>query len=836
MTDQKSSLQAYLIREINDVLQRPMDIRPLLLWCDPHKEWQELLKLTAAKAAFDLWADDCNELVLRDRFAVEPRVPRVVWLPCSRSDIRWFKVFELEADAIWEKSLIEALREYGVDIPRENERDLLPVLAAHAKEWLDKPKETWKELTPGTAKGTLVDDQRMLEVLSGETGEFERLMQDNRFEIFARRAREDFGFADPTGRSEESWRVAATAQLLCTEAAEGCPQEPPSEAESIIPTGLCRDNALKLLRSWQAHIHHIEAFERIAIRADGTVGLSYWARNLVTQPRSLSSRAVEKVLFDKSAAELDQIDEVEVLTKTLAERLQDYKYRQQGFWETLATKKIGWGYLVRLGDAANVLLETKDLEKSWKSPGEAVDWYQSRGWQLDQVGETLFEESPDMPPQLQRVRDRLRRGYFRAIDRIGRVFSELISKDFSEIVHLPSVGEVVLEELERSKAPTALVYLDACRLEIGKRLAEILNSGEPVQRAKVLIAAAPTPTITELGMAFALPLRRDSLQVSLTPDGKRFRVSAEGFGGDLAVAEDRRKLLSAKIGAKECLSVADVLEGGKLKSVGKSRKPVVVLGTELDTEGHEGQLMLKGADEHLERYAKAVRALRDAGYRRVIIATDHGFFHWQPAKDERDDEKPSGELLWQSRRAMVGHDLSHMSAIGLPVTQSDLVAMVPRSVNAFKTYGGLGYFHGGATLQESIVPVIVAEWPAKASKITVVLKPIEFITSLNPRVQIESAYSEQGRLFGVDSALLVRRVFVRVRDPKSGKVVFKHPQPVTVEPGGESSTIQLDKADSAPLLKYGDRLDIEVIDADDDDLLTREKITLKVDIDDEWGY
>lgn len=58
-------------------------------------------------------------------------------------------------------------------------------------------------------------------------------------------------------------------------------------------------------------------------------------------------------------------------------------------------------------------------------------------------------------------------------------------------------------------------------------------------------------------------------------------------------------------------------------------------------------------------------------------------------------------------------------------------------VNAFKTYGGLGFFHGGATLQEIIIPVIYAEWPQKTTEITIVLKPVQFITSLTPRVQIE---------------------------------------------------------------------------------------------------
>ncbi|MBI2481029.1 MAG: hypothetical protein HYV60_21060, partial [Planctomycetia bacterium] len=70
-------------------------------------------------------------------------------------------------------------------------------------------------------KGGLVDDHRLLETLAGEAGEFDRLRADDLFEIFARRATEDFGLPDPSGADEQAWRVATTACLLCTDAAHG---------------------------------------------------------------------------------------------------------------------------------------------------------------------------------------------------------------------------------------------------------------------------------------------------------------------------------------------------------------------------------------------------------------------------------------------------------------------------------------------------------------------------------------------------------------------------------------------------------------------------------------
>jgi hypothetical protein len=841
MTFRLDSFGAWLVGVVQRVLTRQSSTPPLLLWCDPQREWRGLLEAAASAGGLELWADpDEHELLLRDRFYRTPRAPRVVWLPRAREEITWFKVFELEAEAVWEKSLLQGLREYGVVIPRDQEGELLSLLPAHAQEWFDEPRETWKELTPVTAKSTLVDDHRVLQALAGAEGEFGRLRDEARFAIFGRRAVEDFGLPDPTGQAEASWRIAATACLLCTEAADKNPHDPPGDRDKIIPPGLARDRALNLLKDWQSNVDLIPTFERWVPQADVTLGLTYWAKNLADPPGSYSSRAVEKTLFEGFAERLDRIEDIDTLTQALEEQLQIFTDRQAGFWERLARQpvlskaegKVGWSYLVRLAQAASLLVENAQVEGAWKTVPEALDWYGEWGWQLDQAGETLFEEWPDFPPVLHRIRARLRRGYLRATDRIGCAFSELLAHDERGLPGLPTAGEVLLQELEGEQTPTALVFLDAFRLDLGHRLAQGLNAGEPEPRARVSTAIAPVPSYTQLGMAFALPMRHNQLRVEFNAEREAFQVKAVNFEGDLTVAEQRRKWLRALWKVKKFLSIADVLDSDQLKEMRKPPRLIAVYGAELDKSGHDGQLQLTGAAEHLERYAKAIRRLREVGFDRVIVVTDHGFFHWQPDEDEVEETKPGGELLWTSRRAMVGRGLTHPTAVRLPVPQSDLEAMVPRSVNAFKTYGGLGFFHGGATLQELLIPVMVVKWPPKATKASVVLKPVGHITSQAPRVQVEAGLDSR-TLFGPDKHRLARQVMIKVRNPDTGKLVFKHPEPVTIEPGGAAIIVQLEIVEPKPNLARGSALVVEVRDADDEEILTREKVELGIDID-EW--
>ena len=119
-----------------------------------------------------------------------------------------------------------------------------------------------------------MDDHRLLQVLAGEEGEFLQLKEEDRFTIFACRATEEFGLPDPTGMDETDWRIAATACLLATEAAQGSPENPPTEGDRIIPAGLVRDRALRFLKSWRSHIQYISTFEALVQKADTTLGLT----------------------------------------------------------------------------------------------------------------------------------------------------------------------------------------------------------------------------------------------------------------------------------------------------------------------------------------------------------------------------------------------------------------------------------------------------------------------------------------------------------------------------------------------------------------------------------
>lgn len=828
------SFHSWLTKQIAQALNRTAGGLPLVIWCDPKRVWRDLL-VGAKDEAFEIWADEgVHELILRERLYKDPLTPKVIWLPIQREEITYLKVFELQAAEVREQSLERALSDYGIDIPSDRIDETGPQLPYILRDDFDLPLSDLKKMILPPSEVQSID---LLAILSNTGSPFQDLIPDELFPMFARKARMDYGLPDPILEDPDGWRESALASLLCTESASIYPHSPPSDADKIIPEGRNRKNALSLLYKWQKNIDLLESFEDLVRRADRRTSLQYWASGLNEFPAPLSSRCAEIALFKAECKRLSALDDFDNLARHLISKGDYYKEHAKSFWGRLAsgTSKVKWSLLEDMAFISALLHQNSGVEQRWSSPNDAVIWFTSLGWQVDQAGEILFKENLEMPSELIGVHLKLRKAYLRHLDRINRVFSELIANRGIESLLLPFTGKILGDYLKNAKEPIAVLVLDAFRYDLGCRLSEMLNKGEPAHRSEVRTAISPIPSATFLGMPLALPGLSDKLHAELAK--ATWKVSADDFEGDLALAYERRRWLKGALNIKEkgLLSVTELLASDpaviKPKSLGKL---VFAFGDEFDVTGHDGLLKISGSDENLERYAQAVRRLRSGGYSTIVVVTDHGFFHWEPDKDEVES-KPEGEIVWSSRRAVCGRDLKHPSALKLKATASDLECMVPRSINAFITYGGLGFFHGGTTLQELIIPVVIAKWPKKAQKIKVVLKPISQITSLSQRVEIAPGVSHVQKTLGghcaLDEKSLGRRVLVKVTSPSTGKAIFKS-DPIDIEPSGETKTVELKKVKGADA-RIDTKLEMMLVDDDDDEVLDRTDVALRVELD-EW--
>jgi hypothetical protein len=102
----------------------------------------------------------------------------------------------------------------------------------------------------------------------------------------------------------------------------------------------------------------------------------------------------------------------------------------------------------------------------------------------------------------------------------------------------------------------------------------------------------------------------------------------------------------------------------------------------------------------------------------VLVTSDHGFLYQEsfPGKADKSelDARPAG-LLRGKKRYLLGKNLGeasnvwHGSTRNTAGTETDMEFWIPKGANRFHFAGGARYIHGGAMLQEIVIPVITVK-------------------------------------------------------------------------------------------------------------------------------
>ncbi len=267
---------------------------------------------------------------------------------------------------------------------------------------------------------------------------------------------------------------------------------------------------------------------------------------------------------------------------------------------------------------------------------------------------------------------------------------------------------LVAPRLQESGRRVAYFLIDALRYELGVALQQQLAEDDAVE---LQAAYAQLPSITLVGMA------------SLLPDaGKRLSLARKNDGfvpmiGDAVVSNvsQRMEVLRKQYG--------DRFAEMKLHDFIRSRKKLpgtvhllVLRSVDIDSQlENNPETTLSLIHDTLKRIRVAIHKLKKAGFNDVIIATDHGFFLNAQAEAGDVCSKPSGHWVNVHERCLLGDGTadSHsfvVSADKLGIRGDFAQAAGPRSMAPYRS--GMLYFHGGASLQEAVVPVLTAKLEA----------------------------------------------------------------------------------------------------------------------------
>ncbi|HQM02563.1 MAG TPA: PglZ domain-containing protein, partial [Ruminococcus flavefaciens] len=220
-------------------------------------------------------------------------------------------------------------------------------------------------------------------------------------------------------------------------------------------------------------------------------------------------------------------------------------------------------------------------------------------------------------------------------------------------------------------------------------------------------AISPIPSETRFGMAALLPHKILSYDNGM--------VSVDGLPTNSIVARDA--VLKAKQESYAAIGYEDInsMSRAELRSYMADKSLVYIYHNVIDNTGeHNEKRVFDVAETAINEILMLVRKLYNSlQISNFYIAADHGFLYRNNRVEE--SSKYSNIVSMHPTEASKRYVLSDDGSFAIPYTlefplaveEGGYKVIIPYSYELFKTQGGgLQYIHGGASLQETIVPII----------------------------------------------------------------------------------------------------------------------------------
>lgn len=258
-----------------------------------------------------------------------------------------------------------------------------------------------------------------------------------------------------------------------------------------------------------------------------------------------------------------------------------------------------------------------------------------------------------------------------------------------------------------------VIISDALRYEIGDELLSRIRQ-EDRYSAELEPALSMLPSYTQLGMAALLPNK--SLEIA---DNDTGTVLVDGQSSQGTA--NRTKILAAALdGRGKAITAEDFMQLDRdgSRELIKGNDVLYIYHNRIDHTGDkmhsEGQAF-EAAEQTLNDIIRLIKKLSGANANNVLVTADHGFIYQHRPIEESDFasvEAQGDTILYRDRRFILGKGLVPSSSLHSFSAQQlgltgEVEVQTPKSINRLRLKGsGSRFVHGGATLQEVVIPVL----------------------------------------------------------------------------------------------------------------------------------
>jgi uncharacterized protein (TIGR02687 family) len=269
-------------------------------------------------------------------------------------------------------------------------------------------------------------------------------------------------------------------------------------------------------------------------------------------------------------------------------------------------------------------------------------------------------------------------------------------------------------EFRRRDQKICVIISDALRYEIGEELLGRIRSLDRYE-AGIEPMFGSLPSYTQLGMASLLP--NEDLQIADNDSGTVL-VNGQSSQG----LENRRKVLATgRAGDRTAAVKAEDLMGmdkDQARALVRDHDVVYVYHNLIDAIGDKQvseDRVFEAAEDTIEELVRVVKKLNGANANNLIVTSDHGFIYQHRPIEESDFSSAQVEgdtILFRDRRFILGHGLKGNRGLRRftpeqASLEGSVEMLIPKSIHRLRRQGsGSRFVHGGATLQEIVVPVV----------------------------------------------------------------------------------------------------------------------------------
>jgi uncharacterized protein (TIGR02687 family) len=480
-------------------------------------------------------------------------------------------------------------------------------------------------------------------------------------------------------------------------------------AISLEESSSLSQDALVFLKRWKDSVRYRGAFETLSKKCAEILGIE----------KDLQTRDVRKLIDIDYFRLIDQRILTDLVQEVLDQTIPAGECANL-IWRRRAT--YWYSEFADIYDAVHYasqfISELDQADLRMESLADGIHKYQKTWYRLDQnYRKFIFHvRASRQTTLLQKLIDRIEalysNNYLLPVNNHWQRFIDANQMwDFSPIPSQNTFFERYIRGALTAKQKIAVIISDALRYEIGEELARMIEE-EDRYSAELECMVTLLPSYTQLGMAALLPHR----EISISDDG-----TTKVDGVSTAGTENRAKILGAAVkDGAAALRSSEFLGMSRDESRELFKENQVIylyhnqidaMGDKLETEERVFEAVSAGMGELVDLLKK----LANANVTNMIITTDHGFIYQHHPLDESEfavQDVHGKNIFIRNRSFVVGKNIEMndsvkgFSAVDLGLS-GDYQVVILKSINRMRLQGsGSRYVHGGAALQEVIIPVI----------------------------------------------------------------------------------------------------------------------------------